>query len=106
MDTALEALFRAMLQEGWFCASNGETDSPTGFFGYVTNEPNEIKELTEAFFKTLETYGAPSDSDVIGAFTAHIDSNGIISIHRWDSKQEAEKAYLAASSEYEKWLMN
>lgn len=85
MDTAQQALFRAMLNNGWFTASDGHVDSPTGYFGYVTNTvrdnlaPNNT-EFMSIFGDTIDAYGWPTQDELIGSFIANINSQGIISI--------------------------
>jgi hypothetical protein len=66
MNTAREALFKAMLQHGWFTASGGSDESPLGIFGYVINTQPELKELYEAFEDVIKAYGKPNDGDATG----------------------------------------
>lgn len=103
MDTAQKALFKAMLSDGWFTASEGETDSPTGFFGYVINTWGDYKEVEEAFADTISTYGHVVPNDFYGAFTAVINDQGVIRIVKWDNKDDAKSAYDRAVEQYEEW---
>lgn len=104
MDTAQEALFRAMLSEGWFTASDGDVESPTGVFGYVINRDIELREVREAFSETIEVYGDVSDDDLIGSWVAVIGSTGRIRIKSVAADVLARHWYEDTLSEYLVWL--
>ena len=90
MDTFQEALFRDMLCNGWFCESDGDVESNTGYFGWMANSPGDWNpEFESAFSDTIETYGADTEindewlkENFVGVWTARINSNGIITIRR------------------------
>lgn len=102
MDTALEALFKDMLNNGWFTKSDGDVESPFGYFGYVTNEAAELPELYDAFETVIKAYGKPNDNDVIGSFIAYINSDGIITIERL-GEQSAKLWFTNTQRDYTKW---
>jgi hypothetical protein len=104
MNTAREALFKAMLQHGWFTASGGSDESPLGIFGYVINTQPELKELYEAFEDVIKAYGKPNDEDVIGNFFAYLNGNGVIHIYRYDKPVDAENQHAWNTIEHEEWL--
>lgn len=82
MDTAQEALFRDMLNHGWFTESYGDVESPTGYFGYVVNAWGEYNEVRNNFFDTISAYGDVAPMDFYGVYSAWINSDGIVTIHR------------------------
>lgn len=82
MDTAQEALFRVMLNHGWFTESDGDVESPTGYFGYVVNGASELADIRREFADVITAYGDPADNEITGVYSACIDSNGSIYIHR------------------------
>ena len=90
MDTLQEALFRAMLNEGWFTDSSGDVESPTGYFGYMVNQDGDWLEIVRNFQEVLTQYQSTLDDsnkwdlarDFYGVWSAYIDSNGIIHIHK------------------------
>lgn len=104
MFTAQEALFKVMLQEGWFVDSDGEVNSPTGFFGYVHNTPADLPEIYAAFSDTTSVYGTPDEEDMVGAFTAYINSDGLIFINKVRSVEDAKFIYQTTVNEYREWL--
>lgn len=111
MDTAQQALFRAMLTGDWFCESYGDVESPTGYFGWMTN--SKYDNLTETnpefmsfFGDTISTYGMPEQSEIVGNWVVVIDSNGTIYIHKMDSIGEARRVYRAKVAEYNRFTEN
>lgn len=82
MDTAQEALFKAMLNDGWFTASGGDVQAPTGFFGYMVNTKAEIQEILEAFSEVTDTYGLPADEQLLGVWWAVIGDQDTIRIEK------------------------
>ena len=103
MDTAKEALFRAMLNHGWFIKSDGDVECPLGYFGYVNNEQNELRSIYDAFEDTVKAYGEPDDEDVVGNFFAYINSNGTIHIYRYDKLDDAKRQFEWHIIEYGEW---
>ncbi len=82
MDTAQQALFRDMLNNGWFTESDGDVESPTGYFGYVVNAWGEYDEVRDNFSDTIAAYGDVAPMDFYGVYLARINSDGIIGIVR------------------------
>ena len=94
MDTLQEALFKDMLNGGWFTDSNGDVESPTGFFGYVVNQQGDWSpEFVSAFEDTIAAYGGDTDlspesaerwreKNFYGVWSAMINSDGIIKIYK------------------------
>lgn len=103
MDTAQQALFREMLNEGWFTDSDGHVESPTGYFGYVTNLPAELAEVREAFEDTLDVYGPVADDGLIGSWVAQINNQGIIAIQPAESDQAAREWFETVQADYIAW---
>ena len=94
MDTLQEALFRDMLNNDWFTNSDGDVESPTGYFGYVVNDRSDwSSEFLSEFEDTITAYAPngfdnPDQADVwirnnfVGVYSAHNDSNGVIHIYK------------------------
>ncbi|AEK10197.1 hypothetical protein FDI14_gp118 [Mycobacterium phage SirDuracell] len=104
MKTAIEALFQAMCGDGWFTASNGDVESTTGFFSYVTNTPAELGDIRREFSEVIEAYGNPADEEIIGSFVVLEDNLGFIHIERYASDEEARARYSNLEYRYERWL--
>ena len=135
MDTLQEALFRAMLNDGWFTDSDGNVESPTGYFGYVVNSRNDWNdEFYSAFGDTIaayvgDTFSTPDYAEnwirnnFCGVFVARIDSNGIVTIRKVGEYKrtvgvpvlgieitpvvaEAQKWFRDATESYNEWDAN
>lgn len=104
MDTALEALFRDMLNNGWVTASNGEADSPTGYYGYMTNTGAEVESILDAFSETVEVYGVPTHEEIIGNFIVSYGSTGVIKIDKYNTRHAMSRAYLRLEARYENYV--
>lgn len=104
MDNAQQALFRAMLNNGWFTSSDGNVESPFGYFGYMTNKPNELKEIFDAFDDVVSVYNRPPDTAMVGSWFASINSDGIISIDFFHSALAAKFHYQSTVEAYGRWL--
>ncbi|AXH46563.1 hypothetical protein SEA_ROBINSPARKLES_118 [Gordonia phage RobinSparkles] len=108
MDTAQEALFKAMLNNDWFTASDGHVDSPTGYFGYVTNTEHDNLtatngEFMSCFSETIDAYGWPKHDELIGSFVAAINSNGIITIKKMPNDSDAREWFDSMQRGYAEW---
>lgn len=103
MDTAQEALFRAMLNNGWFTASDGDVESPTGYFGYVTNTWGDFFEVLQTFEDTIKQYGVPPAHQFYGSFTAVINDQGIIRVVKWENENNAKQVFDRAVEQYNLW---
>lgn len=103
MDTAQEALFRAMLNNGWFVKSDGNVNTPHGYFGYMVNISAEVPDIYDAFESITEAYGRCHRDDLIGAYFARITSDGMIDIRKYITANEAQAEFETSLKEYLKW---
>src|SRR6185295_6501892 len=119
MDTAQEALFKAMLNSDWFSQSNGNTECSLGHFGWVHNHPSEVSAIRTEFEDVIKVYGPIADEQIVGVWWASINSNGIIRISKlgdvsgsvtnmYDfahnpAVNEAKKRYVDTVYDYIEW---
>lgn len=83
MDTEQESLFKAMLNNAWFTKSDGDVESPTGYFGWMVNHPSDWFEVAQNFIEVITDPGDMKPPEwFVGVWYASIDSNGIIHIER------------------------
>lgn len=104
MDTEIESLFRSMLLQEWFTQTEGDSEAPTGFFGWTWNTKGEVGSIKEAFEDTINMYGSPTDEEIIGNFFVYINSDGNIFIERYDTKEQAQNMFNAFVVQYGRWL--
>jgi hypothetical protein len=92
MDTLQEALFKAMLNNDWFTASDGDVEFSLGYFGYMANSAADWYEVYHAFEDTIKAYNSPAvelgtndawvKENFVGVWFASIKDQGIIRISR------------------------
>ena len=103
MRTAIEALFDAIVSGGWANRSDGNVEAPTGHFAMVSNSPDELLELRQAFEDVTDVYGDVSDADLTGHFIVITDSAGFISITRYPSAVSAASEFVTLQNRFAAW---
>ena len=103
MDTAYEAIMRALLTHGWMDDSDGSVESPTGYFGYLTIDHDMLPYMRHEFADIFEAYGPVSDDDLAGTHYVIIDSNGIVTAVKV-TPETAKEAFTQQQAEYEAWM--
>lgn len=120
MDTEQESLFKAMLNNDWFTKSDGDVESPTGYFGWVHNHPQDWFEVAQNFCEIITDPGDMKPPQwFVGVFWASLDSNGIIHVEKkgdvpgnsssiWDLAHNpavtwCKRHFKFQVSQYEKW---
>lgn len=98
----LEEVLYDMGLEGWFIATSGDVQSPQGWFGFVSNEPDEVAEVAEAFAETMTRTGT-TPAQLIGHFLLREDERGFVGVEEFDSYGEAKGAYDDLEREYDAW---
>ena len=93
MDTNFEAMMRAMLNTGWFTRSDGDVESPLGYFGYCITEKKDLFLLRQTFQEVIGAYGDPSEEELIGNFYASINSQGSMYIYREETPELAKESF-------------
>jgi hypothetical protein len=101
MRTPLEALFDAMITDGWANESSGDVESPTGHFARISNAPNEVSEVLDAFEDVIETYGQPDT--IVGHYLVVTNDQGFITIYRFKNESELIRNYRDLEAQYGEW---
>lgn len=91
MDTAQEAIYRAMVNDGWL--TDSADDGEGGYAGFVTNTGAEWAEVADAFSDVIDTYGAPLITEFIGSWVVSINSDGVIRIVRTPNDRAARDLF-------------
>lgn len=103
MKTAIEALFQAMVTDGWACESDGMVDAPTGHFAWVTNNPQDWSMVADAFADTLALYGEPDLPEFVGSFLIVEDSQGFVHITRYPTETAVRADFLRLQADLSEW---
>lgn len=102
MRTDLENLFDAMVSDLWANRQDGRTEAPQGFFALFVIHESEIPSIRDAFTVPLDL-GAIPTGDMLGATIFRQNSDGIITLDRFDTPSEAEDAYNSLLEDYQTW---
>jgi len=104
MRTALEALFDAMINDGWANESSGDVEAPTGHFACISNSEAELAEILAAFTDVTDVYGLPDTADIIGHFLVVTNNQGFIDIESFESADDLKSTYRELVDEYDSWM--
>lgn len=91
-----------MACEAWGTDSDGSLDSPLGWFSCVTNRPEELAEIQQAF----DDYPvfAGDISALTGNFVVVEQQSGQVSVYEFPTEAEAWEAYSAMSAAFVAWV--
>jgi hypothetical protein len=106
MRTSIEALFDAMVNDGWANESSGNIESPTGHFARISNSLAELTEVLQAFEDVTDDYGVPAADDITGHFLVTTNEQGFIYVTRYASEAALIAAYRELETEYNAWEEN
>lgn len=97
-----EVLYQ-MSRAGWANASSGDAESPTGLFSRISNTPEEMPELLQAFTEVL----AGADDDSIASLQGHFllieDRFGYVGVDEYETQDELLGDYIQLDLEYMIW---
>lgn len=97
-----EVLYQISL-EGWANESNGDVESPTGYFSRITITPEELREVTEAFSDTIEELGFKLTGSLVGFFLLTEDGQGFVEVDEFPDETALTQAYREREAEYLEW---
>ena len=101
-DSTRDQILDAMAIDGWANASDGNVESPTGYFSRISNDVADIVSIIDAF-------GGIGDvdfdiSELIGHFMVAKDSQGLLYVWQYPSESALVAEYDTLVSEYSTWL--
>lgn len=102
MDTAIQALFKAMLLNGWTVHSAG-SDAYGAVFGVMHNYESEIPEILSAFSEITDVYGVPYADQIVGNFIVTIPDTGAVQIEKIITLNSAYSEFARREKQYTIW---
>lgn len=109
LDAKYDNLFKQIVTAQWGVKSNGDVESPTGYFGLVeipshVGERNEMRDAVfgDEPFSDDEFTNLTSWPDAGWYITQEMDS-GIIWVYRMASQAGAEREYAKLERTYAEW---
>lgn len=91
--------------QGWANASSGDVASPTGYFERITNTPEELAEVEQAFedvIARMRQYGFTAD-ELLGHFLLVHDDQGFVGVHEYDTHEELVQRFEELEEAYSEW---
>jgi hypothetical protein len=101
-------LFKTIVCGGWNIKSDGDVESPSGFFALVEipkpggelDEMSGALELDEEMQRQIEDLASSIST---GWFVTHENSDGLIFVYEMPSELAAKHAYSELEAEFAKW---
>lgn len=98
-DAALHLLSGA----GWANASDGNVAAPTGFFTKMTNEPEDMPEIMDAFAEELAAEGVTDPTALIGRFLLIEDDRGFVNVTDYVLQAQLDYDYRILQEAFGAW---
>ena len=102
-DCNRDAVLYSMTLGAWSCRSSGDVEAPTGFFAEISNKPNELAEIVDAFEEDIEREGLTDTAELIGEFLLREDSQGFVGVDEYDTEAMLKAAYDELERQYSEW---
>lgn len=97
-----EALY-VMSMESWATESNGDNQSPTGWFAWMSNSQVEIPEITSVFREPFAEI-AVDPAALVGNFLVRETDQGFVEVTTYDSEDDVRAEYQKLEQEFEHFL--
>jgi hypothetical protein len=91
-----------MAAEGWANESGGNIDAPSGWFAFVSNSPEELAELADAFEEDLAVLGVTPEQ-VLGHFLLHEAADDRFTVEEFPTERHAHAAYMILQQVFDDW---
>jgi hypothetical protein len=100
----LDEVLYGISVDGWANASSGSVEAPTGFFARISNTPEELQEVTEAFDQEIERVGLRETARLVGHFLLREDDQGFVTVQSYETQAELIEEYEVLDELYGDWL--
>ena len=94
-----------MLNGGWADECDGDIESPTGYFGYIAVEQDEVQAILQEFEDVLAPYGALDPESIVGVTVAWVDSDGMVHSMSQPSRGHAERWFRERQRAFLDWWL-
>jgi hypothetical protein len=103
--SARDSVLDAMVMSEWSNRSDGDVDSPFGYFALVCNSRAEMFEVLAAFAdETAAMVEARETFDALqGNFVVVTDSQGFVHVAEYPTRNAAEDAFFVLARAYAEW---
>ena len=111
-SSARDDILHFMCMSEWANESSGNSESPTGYFWRISNDPadvhipnTEVTSLLEEWFEqNQEVTDSPElRAELVGHFIVSTVSSGSVYVVKYDTERELLEAYNTLEAEYAEW---
>lgn len=108
-DSTRDQVLHAMSRDGWANESDGNVESPWGFFSRISNSTEELPEIVQAFSEIISEFPAATlsggfdTSELVGHFLLVENNQGQIFVTEFDSEQELQREFDGLTDVYSEW---
>lgn len=96
-----DVLYSMCMQE-WANQSDGDSESPTGYFWLICNSNDELLEIADAFGDEIQECEVKF-AEIRGNFIVSTGSQGFVYVESFDTPELALAKFEALSTEYWEW---
>lgn len=100
-DSSRDELLYLMAISGWFEESSGDTQASTGWFARMSNLPEEMPSVSEAFSDEARELDYPSFDELQGHFLIVEDGEGFVHVTTYESQHELVADFRVRQEVYE-----
>ena len=104
-DSTRDQILDQMSLEGWANESDGNVESPTGYFSRISNDVADIVSIIDAFGEFAFSIDENFDfSLLVGHFIIVTNSSGFLYVFEFGNEADTKREYDTLVSEYSTWL--
>lgn len=100
---ARDAALFLLARSGWANQSDGDKDSPGGWFAAVSNSAVELPEIVEIFQDDLTAVGLTDPNELLGHFILTEKADGAGSVYQFWQEQEVLDIFGQMARAYAEW---
>lgn len=84
---------------GWADATDGDVDSPTGWFALFLNDESAQESIAQSFPAATVII-----DDLLGYFLLEVNEDGFVNVEEFDTPEEAREEYDWLRGVYAAWV--
>lgn len=88
---------------GWATRSDGDVESPAGWFAIILNLPAELEDLAKNFPELLKEAELEDLDQLLGAFVMTENHDGLVTVTEYDRPHLAWARYKELEAEHTYW---
>lgn len=99
-----DELLSAIAANGWADATSGHVNSRTGWFGRISNRPEDLAGIEDAFAEDVERLGRAALDGAVGHFLLREDELGFVNVTEHPTEAAVRAEFGVLQQVYDDWL--